>query len=400
MTNKLHRNRKSRFITTTLAWGLSLVPALFATPPAAAQTFKLLYAFTNGADGGGPWGTPLLTGGILYCSAISGGGPYSGQVGSVFEFELFPNGGVGAPLYDFAGQPFDGAVPMGGLVTDGFGDFFGTTTQGGFSLHGTIYEISGGTEFVLYNFAGHDGADPEGSLFIDAVGNLYGTTSNGGANDSGTVFALSYGSLIQLYSFGNYKNDGIAPASSLLLHQGVVYGVTTEGGEHGFGTVFGVNVRTKEETVLYNFQGKKDGGTPVGGLALDGKGNLYGTTSVGGSARHNAGDGVVFKINLKSSQYSVVHTFTGPDGAQPLAGLLSDGQGNFYGTTYAGGAQGYGTVFELNSAGTLNTLYSFTNGTDGAYPYAGVTLDSSGNIYGVATRGGQNGWGTLFEIVP
>ncbi len=132
----------------------------------------------------------------------------------------------------------------------------------------------------------------------------------------------------------------------------------------------------------------------------DGQGNLYGTTSVGGSTHGNAGDGVVFKYNIRSNTFSLVHTFTGLDGTQPSGALITDGKGNFYGTTLAGGKDGYGTVFEFNSSGTLTTLYSFTNGTDGANPYGGVTLDSSGNLYGTTTRGGQDGWGTLFEITP
>jgi|SRR5580658_1317885 uncharacterized repeat protein (TIGR03803 family) len=392
-------NRRSRFVGAALVWGLSLIPAISATPKASAQTFKTLYAFTGGADGGGPWGTPLLSGGILYQTTFYGGNSSANDAGTVFEFLTTTL--TGSYLYQFAGQPFDGSSPMGGLITDGFGDFFGTTTQGGFSLRGTIYEISQGSEVVVTNFNGQNGDTPEGSLFIDAVGNLYGTTSNGGTNDSGTVFAFSVdGSFVQLYNFGDYKGDGIGPASSVLLHQGVLYGVTTEGGTYGWGTVFSVNVKTKAEAILYDFRGGPKGGTPVGGLALDGKGNLYGTASAGGSANQNAGNGVIFMLNIKSQQYTVVHTFTGADGSQPLAALVSDGQGNFYGTTNAGGAKGYGTVFELNSAGTLTTLYSFTNGTDGAYPYAGVTLDSSGNIYGAATRGGQYGWGTLFEITP
>jgi uncharacterized repeat protein (TIGR03803 family) len=395
MTNKLQHRRNLKF----LAWTLGLMPALWA-PSASAQTFKLLYTFTGGTDGGAPWGTPLFTGGILYTPAFSGG---MSQVdaGTVYQFEPFPTTGVGYPLYTFLGPPNDGGAPMGGVVTDGLGDFFGTTTQGGFNLRGTIYEISQGTESVVYNFSGPDGDTPEGNLLLTPAGNLYGTTSLGGANDCGTVFAFTAGgSFVQVYNFGNYKDDGVGPASGLVLKQGVLYGVTTEGGTHGYGTVFEIDAQTKVETVLYNFQGKRDGGTPVGGLALDTQGNLYGTASVGGTARHNKGDGVIFKLNIKSRQYSVVHTFIGKDGADPLAALVSDGRGNFYGTTYIGGANGYGTVYELNAAGTLTTLYSFTDGTDGAYPYAGLTLDSSGNLYGASTRGGQYGWGTLFEITP
>jgi uncharacterized repeat protein (TIGR03803 family) len=400
MTDKLRmRNSLSQAATATLVWGLVLFPATLALPTASAQTFKTLYSFTGGADGGGPWGTPLLNAGTIYQTAFYGGSPAANNAGTIFEFFTSTNDGM--TLYDFAGEPNDGSAPMGGLITDGFGDFFGTTTQGGFSLRGTIYEVSGGYEFPLYSFTGPDGEDPEGSLTIDAYGDLYGTTSNGGANDSGTVFAFSGGgTLVQLYSFGNYKNDGIGPASSLVLLKGILYGVTTEGGLYGQGTIFGINPKTKTETILYNFRGGSNGGTPVGGLASDGKGNLYGTASAGGSANGTAGNGVVFMINFKSLQYTLLHTFAGPDGSQPLAGLITDGKGNFYGTTYAGGAKGYGTVFELNSAGVLTTLYSFTNATDGSYPYAGVTLDSAGSVYGAATRGGQYNWGTMFEITP
>ncbi|MGC9950884.1 MAG: choice-of-anchor tandem repeat GloVer-containing protein [Bryobacteraceae bacterium] len=401
MTDKLHRNRIQipGAIPSALMWGLAILPAMLAIPQATAQTFKVVYTFTGGLDGGGPWGTPLYSGGILYGTAFSGGNPAAGDYGTIYQYD--PTFLIGTYLYDFAGQPMDGSAPMGGLATDGFGDFFGTTTQGGFSLDGTIYEYSGGTEFVVANFNGHNGKAPEGGLIMDPVGNLYGTTSSGGANDCGTVFAFSaFGSLVEIYNFGNDKNDGIGPASSLVFQKGVLYGVTTEGGQYGWGTVFSVDIKTKTETVLYNFQGKKNGGTPVGGLALDAHGDLWGTASAGGSSHGNAGNGVVFKLNTKSLKYSLVHTFSGTDGSQPMAALVPDGQGNFYGTTYIGGALGYGTVFELNAGGTLTILYSFTDGTDGAYPYAGVALDSSGNVYGAATQGGQYGWGTLFEITP
>ncbi|MGA2739359.1 MAG: choice-of-anchor tandem repeat GloVer-containing protein [Bryobacteraceae bacterium] len=406
MTRKLSRNgnRGSRARTAALAWGLAMVPAMIATPPAAAQTFKLLYAFTGGEDGGGPWGTPLLTGNILYATTFYGGSASAGEAGAVFEF--LPATLTGAPFYDFTGQP-NGAAPMSGLITDGFGDFFGTTTKGGFLLNGTIYEISDGAEIVINSFNGTDGKTPEGSIFMDAAGDLYGTTSQGGANDAGTVWAFSaFGGFVPLYSFGATQTDGVNPASGVVLvlspNTGVssVYGTTTEGGSSNWGTIYSVNLMTKVEKILYDFRGGAAGGTPVGGMVYDGKGDLIGTASQGGSADGTAGSGVVFGYSLTKMAYKVLHTFTGPDGSQPMAALTPDGKGNYYGTTYAGGAHGYGTVFELNSTGTLTTLYSFTNGTDGAYPYGGVTLDSSGNVYGAATGGGQHGWGTLFEIIP
>jgi uncharacterized repeat protein (TIGR03803 family) len=129
-------------------------------------------------------------------------------------------------------------------------------------------------------------------------------------------------------------------------------------------------------------------------------GNLYGTASTAGSPPGNGGHGVIFKVNIKSHRLTTVYTFTGTDGSDPTASMIADGQGNFYGTTFSGGANGYGTVFKLGSDGTFQTIYSFANGADGAYPYAGLTIDFSGNLYGAATRGGQYGWGTLFEITP
>jgi uncharacterized repeat protein (TIGR03803 family) len=404
MTTKLQQNRAriSRVAVAALSWAMAIAPAMLAAPPAAAQTFKLLYAFSGGSDGGGPYGTPLFTGGDVYCTTFYGGGAV--QAGTVFEYA--PNLSAGFPLYAFAGPPYDGGAPMAGLVTDGFGNFFGTLTQGGFTGHGMAFEFSQGAESPVEVFNGTDGDNPEGSLFIDSQSDLYGTTSQGGANDSGTVFDYSGsgGGFTQLYSFGNHSGDGVGPASSVVpqvLKNGelVVYGTTTEGGAYGWGTVFSFNIKTRLETVLYSFHGLKDGGTPVGGLVLYGS-NLFGTASAGGDNNGTAGNGVVFKLNTKTGAHSVVHTFTGADGSEPLATLLSDGKGDFYGTTYIGGAHGYGTVFELNSTGTLTTLYSFTNGTDGAYPYAGLGMDSSGNLYGAAAAGGQYASGTLFEITP
>jgi hypothetical protein len=162
-------------IRTSLA---CVVTLLAATAGSQAQTFKTLYAFKGGTDGGAPWAPPLLDGGNIFGTTYSGGGPGSAQAGTVYEYS--PLSGLETYYYIFAGQPNDGAYPMSGLVGDGFGDYFGTTTQGGFGLRGTIYEISGGSEFVLYNFTGPDGETPEGNLVIDLSGNLYGITSGGG----------------------------------------------------------------------------------------------------------------------------------------------------------------------------------------------------------------------------
>jgi len=268
-----------------------------AAATADAQVFKTLYAFTGGVDGGAPWGSPTLYRGSLYGTTYNGGGPSSANVGIVYQYN--PANGSESAYYTFLGQPNDGAYPMAGMVADRFGDFFGTTTQGGFNLRGAIYQISAGSEFLLYSFRGTDGEDPEGSLAMDGSGNLYGTTTRGGLYGSGTVFTLTVaGKYILLHSFGNSRSDGVAPAGNVLFSKGVVYGTTTQGGEHGWGTVFSVDVHTKIETVLYNFRGRANGGTPTGGLVSDGQDNVYGTASVGGSANGTAGNGVIFEATL------------------------------------------------------------------------------------------------------
>ena len=351
--------------------------------------------------GGAPWGTPLFySDGNIYGTTFSGGSAAANYAGTVFAYYPTIYNGVENTIYAFAGQP-DATAPMSGLTADPYGNFFGTSSQGGFLMKGTMYEVASGIESVVINFNGTDGANPEGGLISDIFGNFYGTTTAGGANASGTVFGFSaFGTFKTLYNFGNYSGDGIAPASNLLFYRQALYGTTPLGGTRGWGTVYEVVIKGGVESVLYSFEGKHDGGTPVGGLVSDGKGNLYGTASVGGSTRGNGGHGVIFKLNIKSGKLTTVHIFTGTDGSQPTATMITDGQGNFFGTTFSGGANGYGTVFELTSAGTLQTLYNFTSGTDGAYPYAGLTMDTSGNLYGAATRGGQSGWGTLFEITP
>ncbi len=379
-----------------------LVLVTTLAPAIQAQTFKLLFTFNGGASGGGAWGTPLPYLGNLYATTNYGGSLNQGAVVS-----LNPSSGQATTLYSFAGEPTDGSYPMAGLAGDSSGNFYGTTTRGGTNLLGTIFQLSAGVETVLHNFTGPDGATPIGRLIRDSAGNLYGTTSQGGGSGYGVIFkADAFGGFTNLYSFGAGSRDGLNPAGNLLLVNGVLYGTTTNGGAN-YGTVFQFDLRTNRETVLYSFTGGPDGAYPVGGVVSDGKGNLYGTTSLGGNNFGSTGNGVVFRLNIASGHQTVIYTFAGLDGSQPMATLVRDKNGHLYGTTYTGGSAyinsfsaGYGTVFAVTGVNTLTTLYNFTNGTDGAYPYAGLTRDSSGNYYGATTRGGNNGDGTLFEITP
>ena len=261
---------------------------------------------------------------------------------------------------------------------------------------------------VVHSFAGGtDGANPVAGLTIDSSGNLYGTTTSGGKYGHGSVFELTNKGLkTVLHSFSGGQ-DGSDPEASLLLIGGNLYGTTTEGGPAGLGTVFEVTTAGKE-TVLYRFTNQAAGAQPQASLAKDAAGNLYGTTYAGGKA----GKGVVFKLTRPATtagvwSEQVLYSFrTGADGANPVAGVNFDAAGNLYGTTSAGGKFGNGTVFRLThstSGWTETILHSFAMTSDGGIPYAGIVVDSSGNLYGAATDGGQggsSGGGTIFKLSP
>jgi uncharacterized repeat protein (TIGR03803 family) len=201
-----------------------------------------------------------------------------------------------------------------------------------------------------------------------------------------------------LHSFTLAEDGGQLRSTLILDGQGNVYGTTTMGGANNAGTVFKITPN-RVETILYTFTGGADGGNPTGGpLVMDSQGNLYGTTTLGGQY----GVGTIFKITPGVGE-SVLYTFTygrvGNDGGYPAAGLTADSSGNLYGTTFDAGAHGWGTVFEYSASGIFSTLYSFSGyPSDGARPYSGVYRDSSGNLYGTTSQGGPVNGGTIYEI--
>lgn len=302
------------------------------------------------------------------------------------------------PLYSFGGA--SGKYPVAGLVLDVAGNLYGTTQQGGAHGLGTIFKVdSTGTETVLHSFKGgkSDGAFPGAGLAFDTKGDLYGTTTLGGALNRGTVFKVSRTTAV-VYSFKGTGGDGAYPIASVVAdNAGNVYGTTQQGGTHGLGTVFKLNAAGKEK-VLYSFKGVPDGEYPCAGLVLDAKGNLYGTTQLGGPASQN--NGTVFKLD-KAGKETVLHSFTNAngDGAYPLGGVVRDKAGNLYGTASEGGANGFGIVFKLDKTGKETPLYAFgTNNGDGIFPSAGLVQDTQGHLYGTTELGGANGPGAVFEV--
>lgn len=305
----------------------------------------------------------------------------------------------------------DGSYPTAGLIQAATGAFYGTSEQGGANSYGTVFRItSAGALMTLYSFCARtncaDGSNPFAGL-LQANGNLYGTTYMGGVNLDGTIFKLtSGGALTTLYSFQG-PSGGATPSASLVQGTGGnFYGITEFGGANntcppynGCGTVFKITPGGAL-TTLHSFNGI-DGSRPYAGLVAATDGNLYGTTEEGGANNH----GTVFKIS-SSGTLRTLHNFNVTDGSGPYGGLVQATDGQFYGTTQFGGSStacsgGCGTLFKITSSGALISLYSFcakASCTDGTAPLAALMQATDGNFYGTSYGGGANGDGTIFSF--
>jgi uncharacterized repeat protein (TIGR03803 family) len=304
-------------------------------------------------------------------------------------------------LYSFTGST-DGAAPSANLIQASDGNFYGVTNGGDVGTdYGTVFRITpNGTETVLHNFstAGGDGVNPNGALVQDSMGNFYGTTFKGGAFGLGTIFKITpSGNETVLHSFGS-GTDGQKPNAGLILgRDGNFYGTTSAGGANTQGTVFKM-MPNGIETVLYSFgASSSDAANPGTALAQGNDGSFYGTTVAGGAN----GWGTVFRITPAGTE-TVLYSFSaGNDGALPYAALVLGSDGSFYGTTTFGGASGYGAVFKITTSGTLTPLYGFAGGSDGANPRASLVQAADGNFYGTtAGSEGNTDSGTVFKMTP
>jgi uncharacterized repeat protein (TIGR03803 family) len=258
---------------------------------------------------------------------------------------------------------------------------------------------------TLHYFTGgsNDGANPKAGLILSG-NTLYGTAQGGGPSGNGTVFAINTTGtgFTNLHSFTatpsfpfpSTNSDGVGPQAGLILSGNTLYGTAYGGGSSGNGTVFALNTNGAGFTNLNSFSGSpSDGANPYAGLILSGNA-FYGTTWYGGIS----GVGTVFAVNTDGTGSTNLHSFTsGSDGAYPFAGLILSGN-TLYGTTAGANSLGSGTVFAINTDGTgFTNLHSFISDSDGAYPYGGLIL-SSNTLYGTAYNGGSSGAGSVFAV--
>ncbi|MGA2736622.1 MAG: choice-of-anchor tandem repeat GloVer-containing protein [Bryobacteraceae bacterium] len=310
-------------------------------------------------------------------------------------------------LYTFTGGA-DGESPGVPLVQGLDGSFYGTTEYAGDYIYGgSVFGITReGVETTLFSFDYTDGRGmfdsglDFGGLVQAVDGYLYGATPGGGANTGcdfgsgcGTIYKIDpAGTLTTLYNFDGTEGNG--PGWLMQALDGYIYGAAGGGGPSnacfgGCGTLFKFST-SGVLTTLHYFMGT-DGGQPVGVIQAS-DGNFYGTTVAGGAN----GDGTVFRMTPEGG-ITTLHSFDGSDGSSPFGGVIQALDGNFYGTTMSGGANNDGSVFKITPGGALTTLHSF-DGSDGGWVYGGLVQATDGNFYGTTGNGGAAGLGTIYQI--
>jgi hypothetical protein len=395
----------------------SIFVALLLVASAWGQNAQVLVTF-GGSRGEGEFGLVADAAGNLYGAGL--GGPH--DAGTVFKLSQNSDGSWTQTLLHAFGGAADGSYPNGGLIIDHAGNLFGSTCLGGPSGAGIVYELSPQangqyTESLIFALGYGQYCYPYGNtLAMDTAGNLYGISGFGGYLREGQVFKLSpQGSGMWretiLHNFGHNPSgepDGINPMGGVTVDSaGNVYGTAYAGGTFGMGIVYKlapVDGGLWKEIIIHNFEGP-DGKYPVAGVILDAAGNIYGIAQQGGKGN----SGAVYQLTQGENGgwvRNVIHSFVnnGTDGAVPTDGLTIDAAGNLYGTTHGGGAYGDGLAFELSANGdgtfSFNILQTFGDDLAGTHPYAGLTLDSAGNLYGTTTAGSAQGVGSAYKITP
>ena len=425
-----------------LATGVRLV---FPPDVAAASSGKIIYSFGGGTDGAYPESDLIMdAAGNLYGTTNRGGtGCYGTGCGTVFELVRTKDGWKHQVLYSFAGGTNDGADPTAGLVFDSAGNLYGTTAGGGGSNCdgggcGTVFKLArnsqgGWSESVLFSFTGtdSDGWSPNSDLIFDTQGNLYGTADGGtgmgfcggelwGEVWCGIVFKLTPNSdgtwkEATIYDFQGAPDAAVPVGPIILDTDGSFYGATEYGGTGpcvlghdeynppaGCGALYKLTPSGGgwTETVIYSFLRGQGSKNPSGGLIVEKPDLVLGTSLHGGD-----GVGAFFQIaqTKKGWEQTVLYRFYGdPDGENPVGRLAMGREDNLFGVTVGGGANGTGTVFELErtTRGWKERVLFNLSSTYG-FPQAGPVVGSQGDIYGTLSGYYDSGLlGAVYEVVP
>ena len=404
----LLKGSDGNFYGMTSWGGVSDVGTVFKMTPSGVLTTLVEFTGDAGPNKGGYPASPLIQGGdgSSYGTTSVGG---AGSHGTIFK--MTPAGALTTLAEQFIARK--GANPAAGLVQGSDGDFYGTTQGGGMDNFGTVFKItSAGMRTTLAEFGsngtGSNGQTPLAARVQGDDGNFYGSTQYGGTSGYGTIFKVTPAgvrtTLVNFTSNGT-TNKGAYPQSELVQSSdGNLYGTTTGGGAAGYGSVFKMTPGGVL-TTLVEFTGNgilNKGSYPQGALVQASDSDFYGTTSSGGSGNN----GTIFKMTptgVLTTLFEFPQVGQFGIGAVPSGTLIQGSDGNLYGTTQYGGPTGNGTVFKMTPAGVVTTLVQFSgNGATnkGANPATGVILGSDGNYYGTTSAGGTDGLGTIFMMTP
>jgi uncharacterized repeat protein (TIGR03803 family) len=353
--------------------------------------------------------------GNIYGTTVLGGEHGSG---TVFQLSPTPNGWDHRVLYSFTGGA-DGGEPYKGVSIDRRGNLYGTAVTGGSGACeggcGVVYKLtkSAGTwnQTVIHAFTGgDDGSGPGARVTVDRSGNVYGMAPTGGTNGVGTIYKIHphRGSweFQVIHTFTGGADGATGSAGRMLLGRSGLYGAATTGGLYGSGVVFELTPTAVGEwnfRALYSFHGQPDGSFPYGALLRAPSGKIYGTTYYGGEN----GIGSVYELSPRlvgEWDGRVIYSFqTENDGNSPISNLVRDAAGNLYGTTSEGGL-GSGIIFKLSPIGggqwTESVVHPFEGPPDGGFSYNGMVPDRFGSFYGATVHGGTDDDGCVYKFTP